>query len=456
VAGVAGLTITSAAGAGSGLDATGGSADGIGVKGTGGGGNGSGGYFETSATGFAGVPALRGKGMNTNSGGVLGESNGSGDAVVGHATGATGSGIMGYVLGATIATGLGAGVVGFGGATSVGVLGRSGGTGSAVKGDGATGGFTGIGVEGLGGGASVGVQGTGGTGRGVRGDGGTGIGASGVAGFGGSNILGGPGVEGFGTAAGSGGIFIGGPTGPVSGATLADGAGVVGIGGAAGGGHGLYGQGGSAANIGVTSLGFQNAGVVGIGTGAGGSGVIGISAAVSGAGIHGGQFFGSDGFDTNGLSALGKGAGHGIITNGGATGNAIRIGTGHAAFIGGNPAVATAFTNTATPTSILKAWARVFIDTGVFTVVSGFNVSAVTAINAATGEYSITLAAGVTQATRAVVSQITNWPDYSQTVDIAGVPSATVVTLKMYSVATPVNLGAADIWTAVIFVYGPQ
>lgn len=410
VAGQAALTLSST-GSGAGLEATGGATDGIGVKGVGGGGNGNGGYFETSGTGFSGIPALRGKGMGTNSAGILGESNGSGDAVTGHALGATGSGVVGYVPGATLASGLGAGVAGFGGATSVGVLGRSGGTGSGVKGDGAVGGMTGIGVEGQGGGASAGVRGTGGS------------------------------------------------TGPTTPATMANGAGVLGIGGATGEGNGLYGRGGSASNIGVTSLPWTNSGVIGIGTGAYGAGVVGVAAQSNlFGGAFGGVFEGTAGFDTNGVSALGVGAGHGIVTNGGATGNAIRIGTGHAAFIGGNPAVATAFTNTVTPTNILKAWARVFIDTGTLSIVAsaGFNVSAVTAINLATGEYSITLAAGVPLATRAVVSQIMNWPAYSQTVDMVGVPSSTVVTFKMYSGVTPVNLGAADIWTAVIFVYGPQ
>ena len=451
-----GVTGTGGATAGSiGVIGTGGAGGGVGVQGIGTGAAGGGGVFQTSATASGGTAAVTGTATNTNGAGVAGTGTGTGPGVAGIGA-STGAGVTGRGAGATTGATAGEGVLGFGGVTAPGVRGTSGGTGPAVKGDGNFAGNTGIGVEGQGGGASPGVKGTGGTGRGVLGVGGTGIGASGVRGEGSSNVLGGPGVEGQGTVSGSGGIFIGGATGPTSGSTLADGAGAIGIGGAAGEGNGVYGQGGSASNVGVTSLSFKNTGVVGIGSGAGGAGVIGISAAVSGGGIHGGSFIGSDGFDTNGLSALGKGAGHGVIANGGATGNAIRIGTGHAAFVGGNPAASVAFTNTATPTNILKAWARVFIDTGALSIVSGFNVSAATAINMAVGEYSITLAAGVTLATRAVVSQAMNWPDYSQTVDIAGAPSSTVVTLKAYSGGVAVNLGAADIWTFVIFVYGPQ
>jgi hypothetical protein len=192
---------------------------------------------------------------------------------------------------------------------------------------------------------------------------------------------------------------------------------------------------------------------------------VGISAAVSGGFIHGGKFIGADGYDAGGLLAIGSGAGHGIVAIGGTTGNALQVSAGHAAFTGGNPLSTTGFTNTVTPTNILKAWVRVNYDTGVATYVSGFNVLAHTVtndINLATGEFSITLASNVAQATRAVTVQQMSGLGI-QLIDLVGTPSANVVTVKAYAVGvgSPANIVAMDLtandsFNFAILVYGPQ
>ncbi len=401
----AGVDGTGGATAGSvGVTGTGGSGGGIGVRGTGTGAAGAGGYFQGSATASGGTAALSGVSTNTNGVGVAGTGTGTGAGVAG--TGAsTGAGVTGRGAGATVGATAGEGVYGFGGATSSGVRGTSGGTGSAVRGDGNFAGNTGIGAEGFGGGTSAGVKGTGGS------------------------------------------------TAPASNVTLEYGAGVVGVGGS-GGSSGVYGVSGFGINVGSTSL-TPRAGVIGIGSGTFGVGVFGISSADSSSGSFGGSFTGADGFDTNGVAGSGKQAGHGGVFTGGPTGNAIRIGTGHAAFTGANPAASVAFTNTAAPTSILKAWARVHWNAGAGSIVSGFNVSGVSAVNLTLGIFSITLAAGVTLATRVVASQ-QQFAVGMQYVDTAGSPSATVVTVKAVSssgVDIDLNSGLN---TFAVFVYGPQ
>lgn len=263
----------------------------------------------------------------------------------------------------------------------------------------------------------------------------------------------GVGLKGQGTGTGVGAWGVGGGGTPTSG-DLTRGAGVRGVGGT-GGGVGVYGRGGSATAVGSTSLAFSNAGVVGVGSN-GSVGVVGVSAAVSGTGVHGGSFMGADGFDTNGLFALGKGAGHGVIASGGPLGNAVRVGTGHAAFIGGNPAFSTPFVNTIVPTTVVKAWARMQFASGVSSIVSGFNVTSITDVNLAMGTWQLNLANTVTKATRASwVFPNAGVPD-SVSVDFGAGTDTTLVFVALTPGGANRDLTVVGTFTYVVLVFGLQ
>lgn len=170
----------------------------------------------------------------------------------------------------------------------------------------------------------------------------------------------------------------------VSGVT-ATGTGVKGV--ATGGGYGVHGDSLSGHAVrGTTATGI---GVYGITSGAG-TGVRGETTS-SGSGVIG--------------YSSSTGAGGTFVND--STGNALVVGSGHAKFTGANPGASTGFTNTVTPSSIVKAWGRFNCAAGSCTAGGGFNVGAVTINTGAggtCGDVALPTGTAATASTGALVS----------------------------------------------------
>jgi hypothetical protein len=107
---------------------------------------------------------------------------------------------------------------------------------------------------------------------------------------------------------------------------------------------------------------------------------------------RGGSFFGG-GTNGNGAAGTGAGTGYGVLGVGGATGTGVKgqaggsptadtntryafeAVSGHVKLSGGNPTSTTAFTNTETPTNLVKVAAKIGFNTTTGTVAGGFNVA---------------------------------------------------------------------------------
>jgi hypothetical protein len=179
-----------------------------------------------------------------------------------------------------------------------------------------------------------------------------------------------------------------------------DGAGITATGGASNGRGGVFN--GDGTGEGVLSLGGDGSGdgiegtggapngfgVVGYGDGEG-TGTYGLGGDSSGTGIHG------VGGPPNGIGGLFSGSGTGV---------AVEIGTGHAKFTGGNPASDAGFTNTVTPSNIIKAWGHLITD-GAGNVITnaGFNIASAVCGGAGNDNIIVTMTTGLSSANYVVV-----------------------------------------------------
>lgn len=166
-----------------------------------------------------------------------------------------------------------------------------------------------------------------------------------------------------------------------------NGSGVLATGGANGA-NGVLGYGGTLSGTGVNGNGGSpnGTGMSGAGDGTG-TGIRGVGGDVSG---YGGHFTG------------GAPNGDGAFVEGTGTGNAINIGPGHAKFSGSNPLSTTAFQNTLTPSSLIKAWALVTSNGVTNSISKGFNIASVATDGSSPAASVITLAQAMDSANYAV------------------------------------------------------